>query len=157
MSSCSVTVFANLYLDSFDHFVTEVLRAPYVRYVDDFALFDNDPTALADWRERITCFLDGRRLKLHPRKTFVAETQDPAEFLGFVLMPGGGRWLPEANVARFRNRLRGLRDQWRNGGATAEEIDCRVRAWIAHAEQADSWRLRHAIFMGGRFDPTVRH
>jgi hypothetical protein len=28
---------ANLYLDRFDHFVTEVLRAPYVRYVDDSA------------------------------------------------------------------------------------------------------------------------
>ena len=35
--------FANLYLDGFDHIVTEVLRAPYVRYVDDFALFHDDP------------------------------------------------------------------------------------------------------------------
>ena len=35
--------FANLYLDRFDHFATEVLRAPYVRYVDDFALFHDDP------------------------------------------------------------------------------------------------------------------
>ena len=38
--------FANLYLDGFDHFVTEVLRAPYVRYVDDFALFHDDPAVL---------------------------------------------------------------------------------------------------------------
>ena len=30
-------LFANVYLDRFDHFVTEVLRAPYVRYVDDCA------------------------------------------------------------------------------------------------------------------------
>jgi len=42
--------FANLYLDGFDHFVTEVLRAPYVRYVDDFALFDDDPAVVAQWR-----------------------------------------------------------------------------------------------------------
>ena len=28
--------FANVYLDGLDHFATEVLRAPYVRYVDDF-------------------------------------------------------------------------------------------------------------------------
>ena len=39
--------FANLYLDRFDHFATEVLRAPYVRYVDDFALFHEDPIVLA--------------------------------------------------------------------------------------------------------------
>jgi hypothetical protein len=38
--------FANLYLDRFDHFATEVLCAPYVRYVDDFALFHNDLTVL---------------------------------------------------------------------------------------------------------------
>ena len=41
---------ANLYLDRFDHRVTEVLGAPYVRYVDDFALFHDDPAVLADWR-----------------------------------------------------------------------------------------------------------
>jgi RNA-directed DNA polymerase len=51
--------FANLYLDGFDHFVTEVLRAPYVRYVDDFALFDDDPAVLADWRARIERYLAG--------------------------------------------------------------------------------------------------
>ena len=38
-------LFANVYLDRFDHFVTEVLRAPYLRYVDDFALFDDGPGA----------------------------------------------------------------------------------------------------------------
>lgn len=146
--------FANLYLDRFDHFVTEVLRAPYVRYVDDFALFHDDPAVLAEWRARIVCFLEGRRLRLHPRKTFIAATAEPAEFLGLVLMPGGRRRLPEANIARFRNRLRGLRDQWRAGTATADEVNCRVRAWIAHAEHADSWRLCRALFEGGWFEPA---
>ena len=51
--------FANLYLDGFDHFVTEVLRAPYVRYVDDFALFHDDPAILAEWRSRIEHYLVG--------------------------------------------------------------------------------------------------
>ena len=30
--------FANLYLDGHNPFATELLRAPYVRYVDDFAV-----------------------------------------------------------------------------------------------------------------------
>ena len=58
--------FANLYLDGFDHFVTEVLRAPYVRYVDDFALFHDDPAVLEDWRVRMQRYLDGRRLGCIP-------------------------------------------------------------------------------------------
>ena len=147
--------FANLYLDRFDHFVTEVLRAPYVRYVDDFALFHDDLAVLEEWRRRIDCFLEGRRLRLHPRKTEIVSTQDPAEFLGFVLLDDGGRRLPEANVRRFRNRLRGLRDQWRAGTISKGDIETRVSAWIAHADHAQTWRLRQTIFEGGWFDPAM--
>ena len=41
--------------------------------------------------------------------------QFSASDVGFVLLPGGRRRLPEANVRRFRNRLRGMRDRWRLG------------------------------------------
>ena len=62
-------LFANVYLDRFDHFVTEVLRAPYLRYVDDIALFADDPARLEAWRARGAAFLARRRLSLHPAKT----------------------------------------------------------------------------------------
>ena len=147
--------FANLYLDGLDHYCKEVLRAKgYLRYVDDFALFDDDAGRLAEWRERIARYLEGRRMLLHPDKTRIAATTEPATFLGFVLLPGGYRRLPEGNVRRFRNRLRGLRARWRHGNVSRDEVDQRVRAWIAHAEHADSWRLRQAIFRGGWYDPA---
>ena len=144
---------ANLYLDRFDHWVTEVLRAPYVRYVDDFALFHDDSGVLADWRDRIDRYLEGRRLKLHPRKTVVLPTAEPSQFLGFVLLPDGGRWLPEDNVARFRGRLRGLRDRQRAGTVTRAEVDAKIGSWIAHATHAGTIRLRRAIFRGTRYEP----
>jgi reverse transcriptase-like protein len=143
--------FANLYLDRLDHWVTEVLRAPYVRYVDDFALFHDDETVLADWRCRIERYLEDLRLVLHPRKTAILPTAQPAAFLGFVLLPDGKRRLPEDNVARFRNRLRGLRDRWRAGTVTREEVEAKIGAWVAHAEHADTWRLRQAVLGGGWF------
>jgi retron-type reverse transcriptase len=150
--------FANVYLDGLDHFAKEVLRAPYLRYVDDFALFHDDPKLLAEWRARISDWLSRRRLLLHPRKTFIAGTSEPATFLGYVLCADGRRRLPEDNVARFRNRLRGLRDRWRAGTAERAEIERKVGAWIAHAEHADTWRLRAAIFRDGWFapDPSSR-
>ena len=142
--------FANLYLDGLDHFCKEVLRAKgYLRYVDDFALFHDDPDRLEECRRRIARFLEGGRLRLHPVKTRIVETREPAAFLGFVLQPGGGRRLPEENVRRFRNRLRSLRAQSVAGRVSREEIRRRVGAWIAHAEHADTWRLRQAIFRGG--------
>jgi retron-type reverse transcriptase len=145
--------FANLYLDAFDHFVTEVLRAPYVRYVDDFALFHDDPEVLAEWRQQIARYLEGRRLKLHPKKTVILPTTEPSQFLGFVLLPDGARRLPEDNVSRFRNRLRGLRDRWRAGAVTPAEVEAKIGAWVAHAHHADTWQLRQAIFADGWFDP----
>ena len=146
--------FANVYLNGLDHFCKEVLRAAgYVRYVDDLALFHDDPLELSAWRKRIERYLERRRLSLHPRKTRVEPTSEDAQFLGFVLLPHGYRRLPEENVRRFRNRLRGLRDRWRAGTVTSDVVERRVRAWIAHAEHADSWRLRHALFCGGWYDP----
>ncbi len=144
--------FAKLYLNGLDHFCKEVLRAKgYLRYVDDFALFHDDRGRLEDWRNRITTYLKGRRLRLHPRKTVVLETAQPTPFLGLVLFPGGYRRLPEANVRRFRNRLRGLRDRWHAGAVDLEQMTRHVRAWIAHAEHANTWRLRQAIFRAVRF------
>ena len=67
-------LFGNVYLDRFDHLVTEVLRAPYVRYVDDFALFADDAARLEAWRGRLAAFLAHRRLSLHSAKTHVAAT-----------------------------------------------------------------------------------
>ena len=149
-------LFANVYLDRFDHFVTEVLRAPYLRYVDDFALFADDPARLEVWRARGAAFLARRRLSLHPAKTHVAPAAAPAVFLGYELRPGGRRRLPESSVRRFRNRLRGLRDRWRAGAVSRAEVEQRIGAWVAHAAHADTWRLRRAIFRGGWFDPDRR-
>ena len=88
-------LFANVYLDRFDHFATEVLRAPYLRYVDDFALFADEPARLEAWRARAGAFPARRRLSLHPAKTRVVPAAEPAAFLGYVLLPGGRRRLPE--------------------------------------------------------------
>jgi hypothetical protein len=139
------------------HVGVEVLRAPYLRYVDDFALFHNDRRVLADWQGRIARFLERRRLKLHPRKTVILPTCEPAEFLGYVLLPDGVRRLPEANVARFRGRLRSMRDQWRAGTLSEAEARPRLTAWQAHASFAHRRKLRNAILgekgPGGRRKP----
>jgi hypothetical protein len=127
-----------------------------VRYVDDFALFHGDPAVLAKWRARIGTFLEGRRLLLHPRKTAVLASRVPAPFLGFVLLADGGRHLPGDNIVRFRARLSGLRRRWRGGTAGRREVESKVRSWVAHAEHADSWRLRKCMFRGGWFAPNAR-
>ena len=149
-------LFANVHLDGFDHFVKEVLRAPgYLRYVDDFALFHDDPAVLAEWRGRIAAYLARRRLSLHPRKTYVAATAEPTIFLGYVLLPDGRRRLPEDNVRRFRGRLRSMKDRVRAGTLAPEDARPHIASWVAHARHANTRRLRHALLRGGPFDPAA--
>jgi retron-type reverse transcriptase len=51
--------FANVYLNGFDHFVKEELQVKkYIRYVDDFALFEDDWDFLADARIAIEEYLE---------------------------------------------------------------------------------------------------
>ena len=52
----------------------------------------------------------------------------------------------------FRNRLRGLRDQWRAGTVSRTDVEARISAWIAHADHADTFRLRQALFDGDWFE-----
>jgi len=141
--------FANVYLDGLDHFAKEVLRAPYLRYVDDFALFSNSPAQLAEWQARLALWLQGRRLLLHPQETQMASTAAPATFLGLELHRGGLRRLPGANVARFRRRLDVSRQDWQAGQVDAAHVHQRVGAWVAHARQAHTAGLRHALLSGG--------
>lgn len=138
--------FSNVYLDCLDHFATERLSAPYVRYVDDFALFSNDPGQLQGWRQALQQFLDRRRLVLHPVKTWIAATAQPAKFLGFELHPRGGRRLPSENVQRFANRLRSLCDKSAGTAIWDDQVRMRIRAWCAHAAHGDTVRLRRSIF-----------
>jgi retron-type reverse transcriptase len=140
---------ANVYLDPLDHFCTEVLRAPYLRYVDDFALFHDDPVILDYWRRQIARFLEGRRLKLHPHKTFVAPTSEPAEFLGYVLHAGGKRALPEANVQAFKGRLNGMIRAVHAGAMDVENARARMDSWAAHADHAHTRALKRAILGRG--------
>jgi RNA-directed DNA polymerase len=140
---------ANVYLDPLDHFCTEVLRAPYVRYVDDFALFADDIEKLADWQRRIDAFLVRRRLRLHPRKTFITETAGPAEFLGLVLHGNGKRALPEANIQAFKGRLKGMNAAVRAGTVSRGEASKKIASWEAHADHAHAYAARRAILGRG--------
>ena len=64
--------FANLYLDDLDHFIKQQLNVrPYLRYVDDMVVLDNDKVRLAEIRSAVRCRLEADRLRLHPNKAHI--------------------------------------------------------------------------------------
>lgn len=138
--------FANVYLNPFDHFILERLKAGcYVRYVDDFAIFSNDQRWLSQVREQCVEFLIGLRLKLHPTKSVISRTQDGNRFLGFRVFPTH-RLVARENLTRMRRRLRWMQEKFLSGELTAAEIRQRIISWIGHVCHADSFRLRERLF-----------
>jgi retron-type reverse transcriptase len=138
--------FANIYLNGFDHFIKERLGvAKYLRYVDDFALFSDDRSFLADARLAIEDYLSSLRLKIHPVKSQLFETRRGANFVGFRVLPEQIRVRAE-NLRRARRRLRGLRECYRAGKLELTKLRERLISWQAHLAHGNTWRLRETIF-----------
>ncbi|MDF0668810.1 MAG: reverse transcriptase/maturase family protein [Nitrospira sp.] len=137
--------FANVYLDRLDHYVKETLRVPgYVRYVDDLLLFDHDKRRLHDVRSALGEALAVLRLRLHPRKCFVATVASGFTFLGYRIFPAHRR-LDADNVRRFKRRLRLYRQAVADRRMSDLQRKDRIRSWVAHAAHADTARLRTRI------------
>ncbi len=138
--------FANVYLDSLDHFVKDRLGIKgYVRYVDDFLVFSDDKSHLSEVRDQIRDFLVGLRLRLHSTKNVIFPVKEGIRFLGYRVFPTH-RLLPKENVWRFLRRVRQMQEDYAVGRASFAEIYQRLMSWNGHARQANTYRLRCHLF-----------
>ncbi len=82
-------VFANFYMNPFDHFMKKTLGLRYYgRYVDDFVIAHRDKEYLKSLIPQIATFLsDNLGLSLHPRKVYLQHYSKGVKFLGSVIMP----------------------------------------------------------------------
>ena len=77
--------FANVYLNDFDWFVKTKLKAKYyIRYVDDFVIFEADKQKLEFYKEAINTFLKSKlKIQLHQDKSKILKLGRTLNFLGF--------------------------------------------------------------------------
>jgi hypothetical protein len=128
-------------LDRLDHVVKEEMRVPgYVRYMDDFVLFDDSRDRLREVQARVTAYLrDTLGLEPKERATMLAPTSEGLPFLGWLLYPGTTRVRP-ANLRRYRWRLRLRRFEVAQGRRSLESY----RAGVASIFEL----LRHGATAG---------
>ncbi|MCG3141088.1 MAG: hypothetical protein HDKAJFGB_02258 [Anaerolineae bacterium] len=136
---------ANVYLNRFDHFVKRELKcAGYVRYVDDFVLFDDDKARLREWGARVMAYLATLRLKLHEARAQVSPVTHGIPFLGFRVYPTHRR-LKRRSGVNFQRRFKMLRDQMARGELDFARLDASVQGWLNHARYGDTYGLRRSI------------
>ncbi len=144
--------FANLYLDTVDHFIKEQLHVrAYLRYVDDLVILGRDKFLLHEIREAIRGRLAEDRLHLHPRKAHIYHTARGIDLFGYHMFPHKRR-LRNDNGHAFQRRLRKMAQLYREGRLDLDAVHPRVRSWIGHAIHGDTEGLRKVIFGGTVFN-----
>jgi len=135
--------FANVYLNEFDHFVLEKIRAgPYIRYMDDFVIFSDRKASLLEARNAIRVYLEKYLcLKLKEKATFINRGTNGLSFLGFRIFPNLLR-LKRENVGRLRRKLAFRRYEFEAGIISEEKFRQSLASLFGHLEFLNSFRLR---------------
>lgn len=89
ISNLSSQVFANFYMNRFDHFIKEELGIRYYgRYVDDFLIVHPDNEYLKSLVHELAKYLQGSLgLTLHPKKIYLQHYSKGVQFLGTIIKP----------------------------------------------------------------------
>jgi retron-type reverse transcriptase len=138
--------FANVYLNGFDHFAKEDLGCKYyIRYVDDFVVFDQSKTRLHEVRTQFENYLTKLRLKLHEKKCRIFKVDEGVCFLGFRIFPTH-RLLKKQNLLYMRRKLKRMQTEYQEEDLSIENLSQRIQSWVSHAEHGDTYRIRSRIF-----------
>lgn len=136
---------SNVYLHPFDQFVKRGLGCkPYLRYVDDFALFANAKRELWVWKAQVIDRLAELRLTIHENAAQVTPVSIGIPWLGFVVYPSY-RKVKARKVRYGSKRLRHRYADYMSGKISFAEFDASTQGWITHVSHADSWGLREHI------------
>lgn len=143
-NQCS-QVFALIYLNGLDHYITEELGCKYYgRYMDDFYLLSENKECLKDCLIKIKSYLQNLGLTLNG-KTEIVPMKKGIKFLGFhsYLTDDGKviRKLTGDNKRQIKKRLRKYAKLVSAGKMATEEFYERYNSWKNHASHGNCYKL----------------
>jgi RNA-directed DNA polymerase len=136
----------NIYMNRFDHYITEELKVGgYIRYVDDFVIFDNDKGRLNEIKTEMSCFLNQLRLLPHLNKTQIHKVKDGVPFLGFHVTPQY-RTVRKDTLKRYFRFLDKKITEREQGDISPQEVENGLNAWLGHIRYGQNERFEKRIF-----------
>lgn len=132
-------LFANIYLNVFDHFVKQELGVKhYARYTDDFAVVSASEGYLKNLLPRISSFLkDELLLELHPKKVSIRKYRQGFDFLGYVVLPHH-RVLRTKTRQRIVRKLKQRIAEHRQGLVTKETLEQSLQSYLGVLTHANT-------------------
>jgi len=139
-------IFANIYLGQLDHLVKDQLAVKgYLRYMDDFLVFEQDKSCLIGWLYEIDNYVTNKLLiELKENVLKLMPVSQGVPFLGFRIFPGIIR-LQRKNVVRFRRKMRKREHQFLSGEIDEKNFIDSVTSILAHISHADTYKMRQSF------------
>jgi RNA-directed DNA polymerase len=128
IGNLSSQLFANIFLNDFDHWVKETLRVKrYIRYVDDIVITGRSIAELQKLRSLVIERMAADGLTIHPKKIRIAPVSAGVPFLGYIVWPNHIS-IGAYGRRRYLHRLR----QHETGGYDRAESLASYAAMLSH-------------------------
>jgi retron-type reverse transcriptase len=136
-------IFANIYMNEFDQFVKNELKARYyVRYTDDFVILSHNEDELKPTLARIETFLKNHlQLSLHPEKITIRKYRQGIDFLGYVVF-SNFKLLRARTRRRIVRKLKMKISECRNGNISDEQLNQTIQSFLGVMSHANSNKLQ---------------
>jgi hypothetical protein len=152
--------FANIYMNNFDNYVKRVLKVKYyIRYVDDFVLFDKSKDILKYLKTEIEKYLK-EKLALELRAdTKLQKHSQGLDFLGYIIRENYVLTRKRV-VNNYKFKKAKYLDEYerQKGKMSLEEIKqfLSVQAsFVGHIKHANSYNLQNKVGKINETDPFI--
>ena len=147
----SSQIFANFYMDSFDHYIKHDLGIKYYgRYVDDFIIVHEDKSYLKNLISTLGNFLDKElHLTLHPKKIYLQHYSKGVPFLG-TMIKSGRIYIGKRTKSNFYQAIQKQNAVVLHGKPTREEklrFQSSMNSYLGIMKHYNTYKLRKKMLL----------
>ncbi len=142
-------VFANFYLDSFDHYIKYDLCIRYYgRYVDDFIIVHESKEYLKNLIAKSTDYLQSNlKATIHPKKIYLQHYSKGVKFLGTIILPNR-IYIADRTKGNFYNAIEKQNQIARDHKPTKEEqqmFQSSMNSYLGIMKHYKTYKLREGM------------
>jgi hypothetical protein len=142
-------VFANFYMDTFDHYIKHDLGIRYYgRYVDDFVIIHKSKEYLKELLPKLSGFLQSElQATIHPKKIYLQHYSKGVKFIGTVILPNR-IYIANRTKGNFYNAIEKQNQIARNHKPSKEEqesFQSSMNSYLGIMKHYKTYKLRKGM------------
>lgn len=142
--------FANIYLNELDQYIKRTLKIKYyVRYMDDFIIFDNDLNHLKKCKDIIIDILENEyKLKVNKKKTWICNIDSGFSFLGYTCKVIDNKTIvriKKSNIDKIKKRVKEVKYLYDNKRIDIYKAFCTIMTYTYSYKFSDNKKIKKVI------------